>query len=65
MIIALRRLERLDKDEYTEEERQEAQEQYEVRRQEALQAEVCCCWLWVLLTCTLPVERQKGITTSH
>ena len=40
VLIALRRIERLDKDEYNEDERQEAQEIYEQRRQEELQAEV-------------------------
>ncbi|XP_035697868.1 leucine-rich repeat-containing protein 23-like [Branchiostoma floridae] len=34
VLIALRRIERLDKDEYTEDERQEAEEIYEQRRQE-------------------------------
>jgi len=34
VLIALRRLERLDKEEYTDEERQEAEEIYEQRRQE-------------------------------
>ena len=38
VLIALRRIERLDKDEYTEEERQEAQDTYETRRQEELAA---------------------------
>ena len=36
MLIALRRLERLDKDEYNDDERQEAQEIYEQRRLEDL-----------------------------
>jgi len=36
MLIALRRLERLDKDEYNDDERQEAEEIYEQRRQEEL-----------------------------
>ncbi len=39
MLIALRRIERLDKDEFSDEERQEAEEIYEQRRQEALQAQ--------------------------
>ncbi|KAK2167257.1 hypothetical protein LSH36_30g00029 [Paralvinella palmiformis] len=38
VLIALRRIERLDKDEYTDEERQEAQDTYETRRQEELAA---------------------------
>lgn len=40
VLIALRRIERLDKDEYNEDERQEAQDIYEQRRQEELQQEV-------------------------
>jgi len=36
MLIALRRLERLDKDEYNDDERQEAEEVYEQRRQEEI-----------------------------
>ncbi|XP_028393547.1 leucine-rich repeat-containing protein 23-like [Dendronephthya gigantea] len=39
VLISLRRLERLDKDEYTEDERQEAEEIHEQRRQEAALAE--------------------------
>ena len=39
-LIAVRRLERLDKDEYTEDERQEAQEVYATRVQEELAAAV-------------------------
>ena len=38
VLIALRRIERLDKDEYNEDERQEAQDTYEQRRQEELTA---------------------------
>ena len=41
VLIALRRVERLDKDEYNEDERQEAQDIYEQRRQDELAAEVC------------------------
>lgn len=37
VLIAVRRLERLDKDEYNEDERQEAEETYEQRRQETLE----------------------------
>lgn len=37
LLIALRRIERLDKDEYTDDERLEAEEIYELRRQEELQ----------------------------
>ena len=40
MLIALRKLERLDKEEYTEEERTEAEETAETRRQEEANAEV-------------------------
>ena len=40
VLINLRRVERLDKDEYNEEERQEAEELYEQRRAEELAAEV-------------------------
>ncbi|XP_033110438.1 leucine-rich repeat-containing protein 23-like [Anneissia japonica] len=40
VLINVRRVERLDKDEYTEEERQEAEETYEQRRAEQLAAEV-------------------------
>lgn len=40
VLINLRRIERLDKDEFTEEERQEAEEIYEQRRAEQLAAEV-------------------------
>ena len=36
VLIAVRRLERLDKEEFAEDERQEAQETYEQRRQETL-----------------------------
>ena len=39
-LIALRKLERLDKDEYNEEERAEAEELAEARKQEELNAEV-------------------------
>ena len=39
VLIALRKIERLDKDEFAEEERGEAQEIYETRRQEELEAE--------------------------
>ena len=39
VLIALRRLERLDKDEYTDEERHEAEEIYEQRKAEAEAAE--------------------------
>merc|ERR1711909_82172 len=39
VLIALRRVERLDKDEYNEDERQEAQDIYEQRRQDELAAE--------------------------
>ncbi|XP_038078619.1 leucine-rich repeat-containing protein 23-like [Patiria miniata] len=39
VLINIRRVERLDKDEYTEEERQEAEELYEQRRAEELAAE--------------------------
>jgi hypothetical protein len=39
-LIALRKLERLDKDEYNDDERQEAEEIYEQRRTEELAAEV-------------------------
>ncbi len=41
VLINLRRLERLGKDEFTEEERQEAEEIYEQRRAEEMAAEVC------------------------
>ena len=40
VLINLRRLERLDKDEFTEEERQEAEEIYEQRRSEEMAQEV-------------------------
>ena len=40
VLINLRRVERLDKDEFTEEERQEAEEIYEQRRAEEMAAEV-------------------------
>lgn len=40
VLIALRKIERLDKDEYTEEERNEAEEIYEQRLQDQLTAEV-------------------------
>lgn len=40
VLIALRKLERLDKDEYTEDERNEAEDIYEQRRQDELNAEV-------------------------
>ena len=43
VLIGIRRLERLDKDEYSEEERQEAEEIYEQRRAEELAAEVRTC----------------------
>jgi len=39
MLISLRRLERLDKDDYNDDERQEAEEIYEQRRQEEIQAQ--------------------------
>ena len=39
VLIALRKIERLDKDEYTEEERAEAQDVFETRRQEELEAQ--------------------------
>ncbi|XP_028518337.1 leucine-rich repeat-containing protein 23, partial [Exaiptasia diaphana] len=39
VLITLRRLERLDKDEYTDDERQEAEEIYEQRRQEEAAAQ--------------------------
>ena len=38
VLIALRKIERLDKDEYTDEERTEAQDVYEQRRQEEIDA---------------------------
>ena len=40
LLINLRRLERLDKPEYTDDERQEAEEMYEQRRQEELANDV-------------------------
>lgn len=40
VLIALRKLERLDKEEYTEDERNEAEEMAEARRQEEANAEV-------------------------
>lgn len=40
MLITLRKLERLDKEEYNDEEREEAEQIYEQRRQEELAAEV-------------------------
>ena len=40
VLINLRRVERLDKDEYNDEERQEAEDLYEQRRAEELAAEV-------------------------
>ena len=39
VLIAVRRIERLDKEEYTDDERQEAQEIYEQRRQEDIAAQ--------------------------
>ncbi|CAH1802454.1 unnamed protein product [Owenia fusiformis] len=39
VLIAIRKLERLDKDEYNEDERQEAEETFEQRRQEAIEKE--------------------------
>ena len=36
MLTAIRRLERLDKDEFTEEERQEAQDNYEQRKMDEM-----------------------------
>ena len=49
VLIALRKIERLDKDEFSEEERGEAQEIYEQRRQEELEAEA------------LAVRRQRDV----
>ena len=40
-LIALRRLERLDKDEFSEEERHEAEEIAEQRKEEEAKAQVC------------------------
>lgn len=40
ILVTLRRLERLDKDEYSEEEKQEAEEVYEQRRLEEMNNEV-------------------------
>lgn len=40
VLITLRKLERLDKEEYNDEEREEAEQIYEQRRQEELAAEV-------------------------
>lgn len=49
VLITLRKLERLDKEEYNDEEREEAEQIYEQRRQEELAAEVGAhsnktCW---------------------
>lgn len=44
VLITLRKLERLDKEEYNDEEREEAEQIYEQRRQEELAAEVKWGW---------------------
>ena len=57
LLINLRRLERLDKPEYTDDERQEAEEMYEQRRQEELANDVRS-WILILvhLLCILILE---------
>ena len=57
LLINLHRLERLDKPEYTDDERQEAEEMYEQRRQEELANDVRN-WILILvdLLCILILE---------